>query len=99
MRQIDSGPCVPVNKIRSNPYQPRVTYDENELIHLCESIAGYDGLVQPTVARIGRASLRSRPEEGFVKKVRVRMKTLEGLPLEEMARILVGAGYLVQAPV
>ena len=38
-------------------------------------------------------------EESFVKKVRLRMRALEGLPLEEMAKILVGAGYLVQAPV
>jgi transposase len=38
-------------------------------------------------------------EEGFVKKVRIRMRALEGVPLEEMAKILVGAGYLVQAPV
>jgi len=38
-------------------------------------------------------------EECFVKKVRIRMRALEELPLEEMAKILVGAGYLVQAPV
>ena len=38
-------------------------------------------------------------EEGFVKKARVRVRALEGVPLEEMAKILVGAGYLVQAPV
>jgi len=36
-------------------------------------------------------------EEGFVKRFKVRMRALEGLPLEEMARILTGAGYLVQA--
>jgi hypothetical protein len=38
-------------------------------------------------------------EEGFAKKIRVRPRALEGLPLEEMARILTSAGYLVQAPV
>ena len=38
-------------------------------------------------------------EEGFVKKFKVRMRALEGLPLEEMAKILVDAGYLVQAPI
>jgi transposase len=38
-------------------------------------------------------------EEGFVKRFRLRMRALEGLPLEEMARILTGAGYLVQASV
>jgi len=38
-------------------------------------------------------------EEGFVKKARVRVRALEGVPLEEMAKILVGAGYSVQAPV
>jgi transposase len=37
-------------------------------------------------------------EEGFVKKARIRMRALEGLPLDEMARILTCAGYLVQAP-
>jgi len=37
-------------------------------------------------------------EEGFVKRFRLRMRALEGLPLDEMARILAGAGYLVQAP-
>jgi transposase len=37
-------------------------------------------------------------EEGFVKKFKVKMKALEDLPLDEMARILTGAGYLVQAP-
>jgi transposase len=37
-------------------------------------------------------------EEGFTKKVKVKLKSLEGLPLEEMAKILTGAGYLVQAP-
>ena len=38
-------------------------------------------------------------EEGFVKKIRLRMRALEELPLDEMVRILTGAGYLVQAPV
>ena len=38
-------------------------------------------------------------EEGFMKKVRVGMKMLKAMPLEEMARILADAGYLVQAPV
>ena len=38
-------------------------------------------------------------EEGFVKRFKVRMRALEGLPLGEMAKILTGAGYLVQAPV
>jgi hypothetical protein len=33
-----------------------------------------------------------------VKKVRIRMRALEGFPLEEMTRILTGAGYLVDAP-
>jgi len=38
-------------------------------------------------------------EEGFVKKFKAKMKALEDLPLDEMARILTGAGYLVHAPV
>jgi len=38
-------------------------------------------------------------EEGFVKRFRVTMRALEGIPLEEMVRILIGAGYLIQAPV
>jgi hypothetical protein len=38
-------------------------------------------------------------EEGFTKKVKVRMKTLQALPLQEMARILGDAGYIVHAPV
>jgi len=38
-------------------------------------------------------------EERFVKRFRVRMRSLESTPLEEMARILTGAGYLVHAPV
>jgi hypothetical protein len=38
-------------------------------------------------------------EEGVVKKLKTRMKTLQVLPVEEMARILTSAGYLVQAPV
>jgi len=37
-------------------------------------------------------------EEGFAKRLRVRMRTLEDIPLQEMAEILIGAGYLVQAP-
>jgi transposase len=38
-------------------------------------------------------------ETGFVKRVRVRMSALKPLPLDEMAKILLGAGYLVQPPV
>jgi hypothetical protein len=38
-------------------------------------------------------------EEGFAKRFKVRMRPLESIPLEEMAKILIGAGYLVQAPV
>jgi transposase len=38
-------------------------------------------------------------EEGFVKRFKVKLRALEGIPLEEMARTLIGAGYLVQAPV
>jgi len=37
-------------------------------------------------------------EEGFVKKVRIRVRALEEVSLEEMAGILVGVGYLVRAP-
>jgi len=37
-------------------------------------------------------------EKGFVKRFKVRMMALEGLPLDKMARILVGAAYLVQGP-
>jgi len=37
-------------------------------------------------------------EEGFTKKVKVGIKKLQALPLNEMARILADAGYLIQAP-
>lgn len=37
-------------------------------------------------------------EDGFVKRFRVRVKTLKRLQLEEMVGILRNAGYMVQAP-
>jgi transposase len=37
-------------------------------------------------------------EEGFTKRVKVGIKKLQGLPLNQMARILADAGYLIQAP-
>jgi hypothetical protein len=37
-------------------------------------------------------------EEGFTKKVKIGIRTLQTLPLQEMARILADAGYLIQAP-
>jgi len=37
-------------------------------------------------------------EEGFVKRVRLKLKSSTAFPPEEMAKILVGAGYLVQRP-
>ena len=38
-------------------------------------------------------------EDGFVKMPRLRIKALARVPLEEMAEILKGAGYLVKASV
>ena len=38
-------------------------------------------------------------EEGIVKRVKLKLKPLEEVPVEEMAHILTGAGYSVQAPV
>jgi len=44
---------IPVEKIVTNPYQPRTTFDEDALTELCESIKVL-GLVQPvTVRQIG----------------------------------------------
>jgi hypothetical protein len=37
-------------------------------------------------------------EEGFTKRLRLGIRALKSIPLDEMAKILVGAGYLVQAP-
>jgi hypothetical protein len=45
------------------------------------------------------AGLEGEFDVKLAKKVRVRVRALEGVPLEEMVRILTGAGYLVQAPV
>ena len=36
-------------------------------------------------------------EEGFTKRLRLGIRALKSIPLDEMAKILFGAGYLVQA--
>ncbi|HHY46257.1 MAG TPA: ParB/RepB/Spo0J family partition protein [Firmicutes bacterium] len=41
---------VPINSIKSNPYQPRRQFDEERLQELVESIKNY-GIVQPLVVR------------------------------------------------
>ncbi|KUG02578.1 chromosome (plasmid) partitioning protein parb / stage 0 sporulation protein j [hydrocarbon metagenome] len=41
---------IPLEKIQRNPYQPRLEFDENELIDLAKSIRSY-GLIQPIVVR------------------------------------------------
>lgn len=43
---------IPIDKIRHNPYQPRKTFEEDELIKLAQSIRSY-GLIQPIVVRKG----------------------------------------------
>jgi ParB family chromosome partitioning protein len=42
--------CVPVDRIESNPYQPRKAFDEDELSALGESIRAH-GILQPLVVR------------------------------------------------
>lgn len=41
---------LPVERIRQNPYQPRKSFDEEEIAHLCESIRNH-GVLQPLVVR------------------------------------------------
>lgn len=43
---------IPMEKIRRNPYQPRKSFDEDELIKLAQSIRSF-GLIQPIVVRKG----------------------------------------------
>lgn len=39
---------IPINKIISNPYQPRVNFEQSELVQLSESIKEH-GLIQPII--------------------------------------------------
>ena len=49
-----------LDDIRSNPYQPRKTFDETSLSELSDSIRK-QGVFQPIIVRqIGRASCRER---------------------------------------
>ncbi len=41
---------LPVERIRHNPYQPRKTFDDDEIAHLSESIRNH-GVLQPLVVR------------------------------------------------
>ena len=41
---------IPVASIRRNPYQPRVTFDEESIAELAQSIRQV-GLIQPLVVR------------------------------------------------
>lgn len=41
---------IPVDKIKPNPYQPRRSYSEDELVELAQSIRTY-GLIQPVIVR------------------------------------------------
>ncbi|MCI0498664.1 MAG: ParB/RepB/Spo0J family partition protein [Planctomycetales bacterium] len=41
---------LPVGQIRSNPYQPRTTWDEEQLKGLCDSIREH-GIIQPIIVR------------------------------------------------
>ena len=41
---------VPISEIKTNPFQPRITFDEKELIVLSDSIKTH-GLTQPIVVR------------------------------------------------
>jgi ParB family chromosome partitioning protein len=41
---------LPVAQIRQNPHQPRKSFDEEEIAHLCESIRNH-GVLQPLVVR------------------------------------------------
>jgi ParB family chromosome partitioning protein len=46
----DGQTVVPIERIQHNPYQPRKTFDSDEMNGLCESIKGI-GLLQPLVVR------------------------------------------------
>ena len=41
---------IPLNDIRSNPYQPRKTFDEDALNELADSIKEY-GVVEPIIVK------------------------------------------------
>jgi len=41
---------LPLNQIRPNPYQPRTSWDNQQLIDLCESIKA-NGIIQPIIVR------------------------------------------------
>ena len=41
---------IPLEEIRSNPYQPRKTFDQNALEELAESIKNY-GVFQPIIVK------------------------------------------------
>lgn len=47
---VDSSRSLPVDQIRPNPYQPRKTWNEDELSDLTESIRS-KGLIQPILVR------------------------------------------------
>ncbi len=76
---------LPINSIRSNPYQPRREMDKEALSELCLSIRRY-GLMQPVVVR----QINGREFELIAGERRLRACRMAGM--EEIPAIIIRAG-------
>ena len=42
---------IDVRRVKENPFRLRLSYDENEIIHMCESIRANGGIINPIIVR------------------------------------------------